>query len=666
MPRTKTTQPSLNPGKKEFFFALTAGFPFLVLLLCEGILRTVNYGGDLDLVLRTNLGGREYYQINRSAARRYFGRVQNAPEPADDRFSFVKGPNTRRIFCLGESTMAGFPFDFNATPASMMRERLARTYPGYDIQVVNIGLSGVSSPIIRDMFMDALEYEPDLIVLYLGHNEFYGAFGTGSTIRALGPSWTTNLVITLLRFRTVLAIRDLVQFFGSGFAQQQTSGTTLMEQLAADQAIPYGSRQYVRTREVFHRNLSAMLATAGERDVPVLVSTVVSNLRNQPPFRTIAPEAADTAFSRIQRRALERSLTLMKEGNLTGAESLAGEVVSLDPHGAGGRFILGEVLYAEGQYEDALRSFERARDLDGLRFRMAGDFQDEIISVTRLHNAHLARIDSAFAAHSPHGIVGSELMMEHLHPNLPGYSIMAQTWTEVAVKEGLLNIPANPVMPDPRVSPEVLPGVTRFDSLVGAIRIEYLTHRWPFSQSTRPYAYIPSDPVGAIALRYVRGATPWQAARYELAAHYQSRRQFDMSRREAEAVALVLPSSYEPLLRVADYYLMEGRTADAEDGYRKSIEVEENPFARVKLGFLLAESGQTQEAIQQLEGAFAAEQRSGYRLPAPAAARGRYTLGYCYMRQADDASARRNLRGALAINPDLEEARILLGQIERH
>ena len=164
----------LTPTAKHRLFSIILLItPFLFLLMLEGGLRFFSYGVDLALVHRTTVRGRDFLTINRSVARRYFSQPGVAiPEPPDVLFSVRKAARTKRVFCLGESTMAGFPYEYNATPASLLKDQLTALLPADTIEVINIGRSAVGSTVVRDLLTDILPYEPDLVVIYVGHNEF--------------------------------------------------------------------------------------------------------------------------------------------------------------------------------------------------------------------------------------------------------------------------------------------------------------------------------------------------------------------------------------------------------------------------------------------------------------------------------------------------------------
>src|SRR5713226_3336713 len=158
-------------SRKKTFWIVMLSVPFLFLLGSEIVLRAINYGGTLDLVVKTSVLGKEYYTLNREVARRYFSQKGiGIPEACDDIFEVHKQPTTKRIFMLGESTMAGYPFDYNATAPRLLQDRLRQLLPQYTIEVVNVGLAAVNSYTVLDFMKELVDYQPDAFIVYLGHN----------------------------------------------------------------------------------------------------------------------------------------------------------------------------------------------------------------------------------------------------------------------------------------------------------------------------------------------------------------------------------------------------------------------------------------------------------------------------------------------------------------
>ena len=56
---------------------------------------------------------------------------------------------------------------------------LADVWPEREVEVVNLGITSIASFAVAQVVEDALALSPDLVVVYTGHNEFYGLYGAG-------------------------------------------------------------------------------------------------------------------------------------------------------------------------------------------------------------------------------------------------------------------------------------------------------------------------------------------------------------------------------------------------------------------------------------------------------------------------------------------------------
>lgn len=667
--RKQGTEAPLSPRRKRLFLIVTVLFPFVLLALVEWALRAFEYGGNLRLVIERRIGDKTFYSINRTVARRYFAQAGTViPEPADDVFEIAKRKNTKRIFCLGESTMAGFPYEFNTTAPGFLRDRLQRLLPQYNVEVINVGLSAVGSFVVLDFINELIDYEPDLFILYVGHNEFYGAYGAGSRVAMAGSSALTRLTLQLLKFKTFLVLRDgylMLRRWLSSRDPTPAENATLMEQMVGEQIIPYGSSLYRQAQEAYRENLERIIAVAQERGIPILISTLVSNVKDHPPFESVFDEKSDEAARARWRQLVSRGDTLARMGNLPAAADRYREALLLDSANAEAYFKLGRVLYDLKMYPEARSAFLRAKDLDALRFRMTEEFQNDMLRVCAEHRVVVARVDSAFAVNSPHSIIGNELILEHLHPNINGYFLMAKTWCRTIMQSDVL-VPRSEWRSDRDMTDDGymrLSTASPFDSTVGKLKIDLLMRKWPFQRVERPFTFTPSNAVERIAYAYVQGRLPWSDARYALAEAYAAQGEYDNARRECMAVSKVIPFSYNPLLRVADYYAREGRMAEAKAGYWRCVQAEDNPFARMKLGWRYLEEDKPDSALQQLQLAFEVNERFYEKLTLQGQASGRYLLAVAYAKLGNLSEARQQLERALAIQPDYTDARELLQQL---
>jgi tetratricopeptide (TPR) repeat protein len=657
---------ALSPvAKRRLFGAILLLTPVIVLLLIEGALRFFSYGTDLSLVQRTTVRGREFYTINRMVGRRYFSQPGIAiPEPPDVLFPVMKSARTRRIFCLGESTMAGFPYEYNATPASLLHDQLASLLPADTIEVINVGLSAIGSTVVRDLIADLTPYEPDLFVIYLGHNEFYGVFGPGSTSPLAGSTWLTRLHLRLMRTRLYLLMQETYAWAGSlAHREQQSADATLMEEMGDRGGILLHGPVYERGLDIYRENLAGIIGEARAHGVPVLFSALVDNLADQPPFMSVFAPATNTATQDAVRRLIDESTTAAQQRAWVDASDALRRAIALDSSYASARFLLGRALREMGDSTGAAVEFRAARDLDALRFRATDEFQRTLIDVCDAHHVPVARVDSAFAVASPQGITGRGLILEHLHPNVQGYALMAKTWAAAIRDHRLISSsgPTGGLLPESlwvRTAP-----ITPFDNAIGEIKTAQLTSRWPFTPAMRRGSPDPADTVNMIVARALRDHTAWTRARYAVAEWYEHRGDFARARTEYQAIAKALPYSFQPLVRRADAFAADGRTADAVAGYRQSIRVEENPYAHMKLGVILLQNADTPGAVAELERGFVVDAALGGAMTTGESAFGRSLLAYAYARTGRYADAKEQARKALALQPGQREATELLRRL---
>jgi tetratricopeptide (TPR) repeat protein len=295
---------------------------------------------------------------------------------------------------------------------------------------------------------------------------------------------------------------------------------------------------------------------------------------------------------------------------------------------------------------------------------MTEEFQDLLISLCKENTIPLVRTDSAFIANSPHEITGNELFLEHLHPNVEGYFLMARTFADALRKSNIVFSQSD--WSSTSVSDSTLmelSTVSEFDRTLGKLKTDFLKRRWPFNKGKVIYEFNAANPIESLVFKYLQKEIGWSNARYMLADYYAKQRQFDLARKECRAVAKVLPFYYEPLLRVADLYRVEGKREDAIGAYKLCLEVEENPYAYVKLAIISLDASDAATAANYLEAAFRINEHFDEPFSAEAASAGRYLLGLSYANSRRKQEAKEQLNLALAINPNNQNAKELLRQL---
>ncbi|MEM1116556.1 MAG: tetratricopeptide repeat protein, partial [Bacteroidota bacterium] len=478
-PTTDDARPeagALSPARRRAFTAAMLLLPVLFFALLEGGLRLGGYGADYPLFVEVE-GAPEMLMPSREVAWRYFTQQASVPTPNPDAFRREKDPEAFRILAQGGSSTAGFPFYRGAAFPQILGTRLRLAYPDRDIEVVNTAMAAVNSYTLLDLADEVIAQDPDVVVVYAGHNEFYGALGAASTESLGRTPWLVRTYLALRPLRTVQLVRDGVGAVVRGIAGGRSAGAppsnTLMARMIGEQSVALGGEVYQAGLRQFEENLDRLLATYASAGVPVYVSTLASNERDQRPFVTaLAPGLDTTAWQAAAQAGIDR----LEAGDLPEAAALLEQAVALDTLAADPLFALGRAYLGLGRIDEARAALMRARDLDALRFRASGAFNDVIRAAAARHGARLVDGEAALREASPLGIIGRQMMLEHLHPTLDGYAALADAFFDAFAEDELLGGPPARETPPGRVVRLVTP----LDSLSGLIRVGQLTQAWPF------------------------------------------------------------------------------------------------------------------------------------------------------------------------------------------
>lgn len=539
--------------------------PCLGLLLVEAGLRLAGAGHTYPLFVPVP-GAEGWVQANPQVVRRFVVNEADTPRlwirPVP--FRTEKPPATFRIFVQGASTAEGYPYGYGASPAGMLQQRLQRTFPERRIEVVTTAMSAVNSYTLLDFSREILAHEPDAVVVYAGHNEYLGLLGVGSRFSA---GRRRPLVLAFLRLKDVRLLQLGRQVLAALGPEPETRDRrSLMERVVAEDRIPYGSELYRRGLEQYRANLRALLARYRRAGVPVYIGTLVANERDRPPFLGGHRPGADAA---AWRRHLAAARAALDAGDPAAALRALDAAVAVDDLHAEGHFERGRALEALGRYGEAREAYLAAKDRDELRFRAPEAVNAILREVAAREGAHVVEVQDAFARAARHGIVGDDLMLEHLHPNLEGYFVMADAFYRTLREGGAIGAWEHPVAAEQ--ARREMP-VTAVDRLYGEYRIARLTAGWPFAETAERFRLPrPADPVERIAQDLVQGRQPWPDAMRELLDYYRSRGQTAEAARVAVLLAEAFPWQAEDQRAAAELLRRSGRP-DYEVYRRRSRE----------------------------------------------------------------------------------------------
>jgi tetratricopeptide (TPR) repeat protein len=469
MTADKNARPARS--RRIIFTAIAVGLPLVLFTSVELALRLSDAFPREPLFI-VNPTFPEYSLANPRVVQRFFSTAAAAPNVSIETafFSTNKPPGTLRIVVQGGSSAAGFPFGYGASLAGMLEQRLRREFPARHVEVISTAMSAVNSYALVDFSEEIIAVRPDAVLIYAGHNEFLGILGVGSSLSSSKSPTVTRLIMNLRRLRLYRGLENLLApaIAGEGgTASGQRDDGTLMARIAAERRIPLGSALFVNGERQFQLNLGDLLDRYADAGIPVFVATLVSNEADQAPFIDGHVERADSIDPD------------QPTGDSLGSGLPLATLIEMAETGsADAAFKLGQRRRAEGDTAGALSAFQQARDLDQLRFRAPSRFNEIIRESAARHGARLVDVESTFRQATADGIIGNDLITEHLHPNVDGYFILADAFHRSLAEEGAL--PQAGTIVNAEVARGEIP-VSGVDQHFGEYKLIRLMSDWPFT-----------------------------------------------------------------------------------------------------------------------------------------------------------------------------------------
>lgn len=544
--------------------------PVLILLGFEGILRLARYGDNLHLFIQNPMEGYENYMIvNPEIGKKYFQKLEYTA-PANDIFLKEKPENSFRVFVMGSSTVYGFPYNRNLMFSRILHKELEDAYLNKKIEVVNTSITAINSFTLLDFTDEILDYKPDAILIYAGHNEFYGAFGIGSNETMSRNRVLTRLHVALLDFKIYQLLRNIIGGVSGKIAGKGDVHGTLMKRIVADKDILLHSEKYNIAMKRYKENMGEILQKASKQSVPVFLSEVVCNINGMEPFNSIPSDS------------LEAAIEVYKKA---------------------------EMACQNEDYDKALNLFYRAKDLDCIRFRASEDVNRIINELADEYKVYKVGMLSCFQSHSPNRLIGNNLMTEHVHPNIDGNFLMAEAFLKEIINSELLGDKGNVAEINSAYYKRNW-GYTELDSLYANHAVNLLKGFWPFvldpnKEYNYKLLYKPKSYLDSLAFAVVgNNELILSDVRLELARNYEKSGRIEKAFRE-----------YEALLRTNPYVAVNYRDAAnclvqlsdlplALKYFQKSLEFEDSYFARYRIGEIYFMMGDYERAVQSFEKAF--------------------------------------------------------------
>lgn len=384
----------------------------------EGLLRLVPGLGPSPLVVtlaEDEATGESLHATSRFYAQRFFtqykGRLAAVGQMGEHFFVEPAPANRYRVVFVGASTVQGFPHPRRLAAASFLQTMLADAWPERAVEVVNLGITSIASFAVAQVVEDALVLSPDLVVIYTGHNEFYGLYGAGRYQR---------LKYFLRQLHLTHLVDGLIGSIGT-----KDEPTDLIKMAAARGEVPLHGSGRATAEQNLRDNLQRVSQFCERAQVPLVLCTIVANDAGFAPV-------GSTEGDEVWKAQVEQAAQVLTRGYVApedaedALEQLE-QAAALSSEHAWLWYLQGRALERLGRDAEARRAFHKARDLDTMPWRAPTAHNAVIRTVAKEHGAVLADVEAAFADVAPAQGVGWEWMVDHVHFSVAGQVLLART-----------------------------------------------------------------------------------------------------------------------------------------------------------------------------------------------------------------------------------------------
>jgi lysophospholipase L1-like esterase len=357
-------------------------------------------------------------------------------------FPVSKAPGTFRVFALGGSTTQGQPYRTETALPKWFELRLKAAWPDRNVEVINCGGISYASYRVAAILDEVLTHEPDLIVLYTGHNEFLEARTYAR--QRLVPRWAAPALATIAELRLARVTSGLLDRLTPTVAPPSALPVevdTLLDH-------PGGMHQYRRDEQWMEQvhahfavTLQRMILACRGRDVPLVMCIPASDLVNTPPFKS----ELDPLLTSIVRQQAERLVAVISDSSAESASRVeaAERLLQIDPCYAQSHYVIGTALYHRGDAA-AAEHLLAARDCDVCPLRATATIERTIRELSAEYQLPLVDTPALFdvldhrGALVPDRIADPSRFVDHVHPTIEGHQLIGAEIFRQLMLHGLI------------------------------------------------------------------------------------------------------------------------------------------------------------------------------------------------------------------------------------
>lgn len=362
-----------------------------------------------------------------------------------------KPPNGYRVFLLGGSAAGGWPFAVGKyNLARFLERKLARLLPGRQVEVLNVAGGTFGSHRVKAVFDEVIGYQPDLVLIYTGNNEFLETF---LFQRRPLPGVLNGLAVARLGW-------SVYDHFHRNKPSYEVDTYTARDQASNRIAFAFGkSSAYRRDQEQYRQvlakyryNVERMVKICKGRSIPVLLLNVPVNIRDWIPNASRHQAGLSAAALKVWQREFKKGINQIAQGAFPSAVVSLEQAVAVDEEHAETWYHLGVALLRSGRNAEAKLAFSAALEKDAYPFRALPRMQAVLREIAVNHRVPLVDSIGTLERLTPDGILGLDVLLDYVHPTIASQEAIAVEMLRVMTAWSMF--PDRPALPVEKLESE--------------------------------------------------------------------------------------------------------------------------------------------------------------------------------------------------------------------
>jgi lysophospholipase L1-like esterase len=369
---------------------------------------------------------------------KWFGKMRYYNTSIRRFIEMPKPGSTFRILVLGDSSAAGYPFGPMAAFSKWLEIMLHASVPSRNVEVINLGINGISSYEVRQLYPQMLKANPDLVVAYLGHNDCMIEKSYSGSLWLDGLA--SRISHELLRFRLY---RLIFKPFYNDNSEKRKAIFRYYINLRKKGLRPerdeylYPLEKREKIADNFARNLDAIIRMTQKAKVPLVLCTVEYNALDFAPEGSVHGKKMKAEELKEWESQFSSGNKAYAGGDFAGALKSYQKASAIDDGYAMLRYKTGRSLAGLGRWDEAEHELRAAVELTDLPNRALSFINPIIREQGRKDLVYVADVQAAFKKAEQGKVPGDDFFMDSVHPNIEGHRLIANVIYQTMIEDKL-------------------------------------------------------------------------------------------------------------------------------------------------------------------------------------------------------------------------------------